>query len=157
MLLYVNSKKLVFNTKRGGRMKAIGTRVSEKTYDQLTTLAQEQGVTLGNFLRQMADYFCQHQLDLREPVYQGKDHLCHMVEQIHAALPHLMLYSRATYANAVEPLNEQKYNQLLESSLQKITEICGGFQGVHYQMTLTSCSPKGIKTIPIDPHKSTWR
>ncbi len=138
-------------------MKAITTRIPPATYEQLIALANEKGVTLGNLMRRITEFFCENKLDVEQPVYQGKDHLCHMVEQIHAVMPHLVMYSRTAYANAVQSMDEAKSHHLTTESLKKTTEICGGFQTVDYQTTPVSYNFKGLKTIPIEPHKSTWR
>lgn len=80
-----------------------------------------------------------------------------MIEQIHAAIPHLMYHNNYQSLVISSQVSDDSLTQIKQKSIEYINGNFSGFQNVTYKEIKFRLNGIGLKTLPIEQGESLWK
>ncbi|MGJ3502501.1 hypothetical protein, partial [Piscirickettsia salmonis] len=90
-------------------------------------------------------------------VEKSINHLEKLVEQINAAMPHVVLNSYVSAQHTFFSLDKNKSDIIQEEASKYLRETVGQFQDNNYNNTFISYNHRNMKTLPVKKERSKWK
>lgn len=84
-------------------------------------------------------------------------HLIRINEQANVMIPQLLFNAIFTSKYITSVLDNEKYKQLYQDTMEQLVEKCGQIQQQDYRDIYVSYDQKNMKTIPIEKEKNKWK
>ena len=146
-------------------MTRIGFRVDVETEDYLSKTAKKNmlltpsgnDVSLGGSARKIIEWCMKNDIDISKNINELSSETTKMIEQIHIALPHLMLLTRMNTQGFLDENTPERVKKIRASAVKYLNKTCGSFQSVYYENIKVSINDIGMKQVPEAEENTTWK
>ena len=133
----------------------IGYRINNETEAYLLQVAKENHLnnpsnnepSAGIAAKEIIKWCMKNNINISKNLNELSSETVKMIEQIHVAIPHLMLLTRMNTQEILN-LSEEKVTEVRAKSLNYLNKTCGSFQDIHYENVRVTINSAVMKQAP---------
>lgn len=143
----------------------IALRISEHEKEYLQSIAknfdlQKRGseeISYAKALKILLDYCLHNDIHPTRKTENPLLEIRKMIEQIHAAIPHLMYHNNYQSLVLSSQFNDDSLSQIKQKTVEYLNTNFSGFQNISYKEVKFKMNGIGLKTIPLEQGESLWK